>query len=110
MKVEFRASSVATDLVHVVDDDPAMRDSLAFLIGLGGFETRLYASGADLLARLPKPATGCVLADLRMPGIDGLELLRRLLHRDRGARCRQAWRCASPPYLACRGATACHRN
>ncbi|WP_342152804.1 response regulator [Methylorubrum sp. SB2] len=69
---------MTADLVHVVDDDPAMRDSLAFLIGLGGFETRLYASGADLLARLPKPAMGCVLADLRMPGIDGLELLRRL--------------------------------
>ncbi len=69
---------MTADLVHVVDDDAAMRDSLAFLIGIAGFETRLYESGTDLLAQLPRPATGCVLADIRMPGIDGLELLRRL--------------------------------
>ncbi len=65
-------------LVHVVDDDPAMRDSVAFLLDAAGFEARLYEAGTELLERLPKPATGCVLTDIRMPGIDGLELLRRL--------------------------------
>ncbi|WP_342108685.1 response regulator FixJ [Methylobacterium sp. SI9] len=69
---------MATDLVHVVDDDLAMRDSLGFLLGTGGFEVRLYEAGADLLDALSKPAAGCVLTDIRMPGIDGLELLRRL--------------------------------
>ena len=65
-------------LVHVVDDDPAMRDSLAFLLDTSGFEARLYEAGTELLERLPRPATGCVLTDIRMPDIDGLELLRRL--------------------------------
>ncbi|MEE7462913.1 DNA-binding response regulator [Methylobacterium fujisawaense] len=69
---------MATDVVHVVDDDPAMRDSLGFLLGTEGFEVRLYGAGADLLDGLKKPAAGCVLTDIRMPGIDGLELLRRL--------------------------------
>lgn len=69
---------MAASLVHVVDDDPAMRDSVAFLLETAGFEARLYEAGTDLLDRLPKPASGCILTDIRMPGIDGLELLRRL--------------------------------
>lgn len=69
---------MATDLVHVVDDDAAVRDSVAFLLGTDGFEVRLYEAGAELLDRLAKPAFGAVLTDIRMPGIDGLELLRRL--------------------------------
>ncbi|MBE7196527.1 response regulator FixJ [Methylobacterium sp. A49B] len=69
---------MASDLVHVVDDDPAMRDSVGFLLGTEGFEVRLYEAGADLLDGLAKPSAGCVLTDIRMPGIDGLELLRRL--------------------------------
>ena len=66
------------DLVHVVEDDPAMRDSVAFLLDASGFEVALYAAGTDLLDRLAAPARGCVLTDIRMPGLDGLELLRRL--------------------------------
>ena len=65
-------------LVHVVDDDPAMRDSVGFLLDTAGFEIALYEAGADLLDRLVAPASGCVLTDIRMPGVDGLELLRRL--------------------------------
>ncbi len=69
---------MAADLVHVVDDDRAMRDSLGFLLGTAGFEVALYETGANLLDELDKPERGCVLSDIRMPGIDGLELLRRL--------------------------------
>ena len=65
-------------LVHVVDDDPAMRDSVGFLLDTAGFEVALYEAGTNLLDTLVKPARGCVLADIRMPGVDGLELLRRL--------------------------------
>ncbi len=69
---------MAPDVVHVVDDDAGVRDSVAFLLGTDGFEVRLYEAGAELLDRLAKPAFGAVLTDIRMPGIDGLELLRRL--------------------------------
>ncbi len=65
-------------LVHVVDDDPAMRDSVGFLLGTEGFEVRLYETATDFLRRLVEPAAGCVLTDIRMPGLNGLELLRRL--------------------------------
>lgn len=65
-------------LVHVVDDDPAMRDSLGFLLDTAGFAVVLYENGASLLERPAALASGCILTDIRMPGIDGLELLRRL--------------------------------
>ncbi|AWB23075.1 DNA-binding response regulator [Methylobacterium currus] len=69
---------MAAELVHVVDDDPAMRDSLAFLLETSGFGVRLYETGTDLLASAATLASGCVLTDIRMPGIDGLDLIRRL--------------------------------
>ncbi len=75
------ADPKTADLVHVVDDDPAMRDSLAFLLDTAGYAVRLYATGLELLDRLARfaaPVSGCVLTDIRMPGIDGLTLLRRL--------------------------------
>lgn len=69
---------MAHSLVHVVDDDPAMRDSVGFLLDTAGFEVALYQDGTRLLDTLVKPARGCVLTDIRMPDVDGLELLRRL--------------------------------
>jgi len=68
----------ADKTVHVIDDDEAMRDSLAFLLDVQGFETRLYESAAAFLAVLPDIAGGCVLTDVRMPGMSGLDLVRRL--------------------------------
>ena len=69
---------MVASLVHVVDDDPAMRDSVGFLLDTAGFQVALYEAGTSLLAALVKPARGCVLTDIRMPDVDGLELLRRL--------------------------------
>ncbi|GJE39351.1 response regulator FixJ [Methylobacterium persicinum] len=65
-------------LVHVVDDDPAMRESLAFLLTTAGYEVRVYETAIDFLDRLDETVSGCVLADIRMPGLDGMTLLRRL--------------------------------
>ena len=64
--------------VYVIDDDSAMRDSLDFLLGSAGFSVQLFESAEIFLNELPGLEVGCVLTDVRMPGIDGIELLRQL--------------------------------
>ncbi len=66
-------------LVHVVDDDPAVRDSLALLLQSAGISVRVYASAAALLNVASKLDAGCVLTDVRMPEMDGLTLQRKLI-------------------------------
>jgi two-component system response regulator FixJ len=68
----------SSDKVCVIDDDPAMRDSLDFLLGSAGFSVQLFDSAQTFLDQLPGMAVGCVVTDVRMPGIDGIELLRQL--------------------------------
>lgn len=67
-----------SQIVHVIDDDEAMRDSLSFLLDIQGFETRVYESAIAFLEALPDLAGGCVLTDVRMPGLSGLELIETL--------------------------------
>ena len=64
--------------VYVIDDDAAMRDSLDFLLGSADFTVTLFESAQNFLEALPGIDFGCVLSDVRMPGIDGIELLKRL--------------------------------
>jgi two-component system response regulator FixJ len=64
--------------VYVIDDDAAMRDSLDFLLGSAGLNVRLFDSAQIFLNELPDLAFGCVVTDIRMPGVDGIELLRQL--------------------------------
>ncbi len=68
----------AGGVVHVVDDDAAVRDSLACLLDSAGFAVQAHASAEHLLAGAAALAPGCVLTDVRMPGLDGLGLQRRL--------------------------------
>ncbi len=63
-------------LVHVVEDDVSVRDSLTWLFEGEGFEVRAYESALQLLALARPPMRGVVLLDLRMPGMTGLDLLR----------------------------------
>ena len=65
-------------VVHVIDDDDAARASLAFLLGTAQFVVRAYESAKAFLDAIPGVEAGCVITDVRMPEIDGLELLRRL--------------------------------
>jgi two-component system response regulator FixJ len=68
-----------TDIVvHVVDDEEAVRNSLAFLLGTSGFAVRTHASAMAFLEVAGSIRNGCLVTDLRMPDIDGVELLRRL--------------------------------
>ena len=59
-------------IVHIVDDDNAVRDSLSLLLSLRGYATRAYSSGDEFLAAVDAAMPGCVLLDLRMPGTEGL--------------------------------------
>jgi two-component system response regulator FixJ len=67
-----------TAKVYVIDDDAAMRDSLNFLLDSSGFEITLFETAQNFLNALPGLAFGCVVSDVRMPGIDGIELLKRM--------------------------------
>jgi two-component system response regulator FixJ len=64
--------------VYVIDDDEAMRDSLNFLLESAGFQVRLFETAQNFLDALPGLAFGCVVSDVRMPGVDGIELLKRM--------------------------------
>ena len=64
--------------VSVIDDDDAARDSLAFLLESAGIPTRVYGSAVDFLAALADEGSACIITDVRMPGMTGTELLRRL--------------------------------
>ena len=68
--------------VYVIDDDEAMRESLNFLLVSTGFDVVLFESAQIFLDALPDLAFGCVLSDVRMPGIDGIELLKRMKARN----------------------------
>lgn len=65
-------------LVHVIDDDEAMRDSLRFLLKSAKLDVETYDSAMAFLEALPKIRGGCVVTDVRMPGLSGIELLRKL--------------------------------
>jgi two-component system response regulator FixJ len=67
-----------TRLVHVVDNDPAVRRSLERLLQTAGFKTAIYETPFALLETIPELTEGCILLDVRMPGMDGVELQRQL--------------------------------
>ena len=68
-----------SDFVHVVDDDEAARESLAFLLESAGMPNQTYASAELFFAALSGVGSGCVVTDVRMPGMSGLDLLGRLV-------------------------------
>jgi len=67
-----------TAVVHVIGDDEGVRQSLVFLLGTAGLEVRTYDSATAFLDALPNVVAGCVITDVRMPVVSGIELLRRL--------------------------------
>jgi two-component system response regulator FixJ len=68
-----------TRRIYIVDDDDALRQSVEVLLDVaGGFVTRSFASGEAFLDQVPHMEAGCVLLDLNMPGLNGLEVLHRL--------------------------------
>lgn len=68
----------AKPTIHIVDDDEAIRRSLSFMLKTAGYPVQLYADGESFLKAADHIEEGCVLLDVRMPGIDGMEVQRRL--------------------------------
>ncbi|HVU31283.1 MAG TPA: response regulator transcription factor [Sphingomicrobium sp.] len=68
-------------LIHLVDDDAAIRRSVGFMLKTSGHQVRSYESGEELLKNLKQLEQGCVLLDIRMPGMDGLEVQQALQER-----------------------------
>lgn len=65
-------------IVHLVDDDASVRRSVGFMLKTSGFQVQTYESGAELLKNGAQLEPGCILLDIRMPGMDGLEVQQAL--------------------------------
>ena len=72
------APSSLSPLIHLIDDDAAVRDSLALLIATVGLRVTAWADPLDFLARFDRQAIGAIVLDVRMPGLGGLAVLERL--------------------------------
>ena len=62
-------------MVHVIDDDDDVRDSVRLFLTTEGFDVRTYASAIDFLAKMNPNEWGCVVTDVRMPGMSGIDFL-----------------------------------
>jgi two-component system, LuxR family, response regulator FixJ len=71
-------TAAAKRVVHIIDDDEALRESLAFLLRTAKLEVRSFESAKAFLDGLPDGSLGCVITDVRMPDMSGIDLLRRL--------------------------------
>jgi two-component system, LuxR family, response regulator FixJ len=65
-------------VIHVIDDDAAIRDSLAFLLDVNGFQPQVFESSSAFLAKTASDVPACIVSDIRMPGMNGIELVRKL--------------------------------
>ncbi len=64
--------------IYIIDDDKGMRDSLTWLVRSSGYESAAFENAESFLNNIPEQALGCVIADIRMPGLSGLELYQKL--------------------------------
>jgi FixJ family two-component response regulator len=72
--------SLSTPVIHIVDDDASFLVAVSRLLRASGFAVKTFSSAAEFLAQLGADTQGCVIADLQMPGLSGLELQDALAH------------------------------
>ena len=69
--------------VHVIDDDPALLDSISMLLEASDLQPRPYRSADEFLAQKPETLQGCIVSDVCMPGMSGMDLMLRLTRSNR---------------------------
>ena len=74
------AVALAQSTVFVVDDDPEFRESVSLLLESVKLSAKVYASAEDFVAKYDPESAGCLVSDVRMPGMSGLELQRWMIH------------------------------
>jgi len=79
---EPQTQTLSAATVFIVDDDPAIRDSLMLMIGQENFVVKTYASAEAFLEASQPACLGCIIIDIRMPGMDGMQLQEALSHRN----------------------------
>jgi RNA polymerase sigma factor (sigma-70 family) len=84
MSTDVSHAALAGSAVYLVEDDRAVRESLELLLRLRGFIPKGFASGEEFLAYSALQRPACALLDVRLPGVDGLELQRQLRHKHPG--------------------------
>jgi two-component system response regulator FixJ len=72
---------MATPTVYIIDDQEPVREALAEMLRVFGYQVETHASADAFLQARPRPSAGCIVADVRMPGMDGIELVRELARR-----------------------------
>ncbi len=65
-------------IIHIIDDDPAARDSLQFLLQASSLDVRIHESALSFLSNSDRKQSGCIVTDVKMPGMTGIDLLHRL--------------------------------
>ena len=88
MRADEKLSAVlemttAESLVFLIDDDPSVRKGVARLLRAAGYENEIFASASDFLTRPPHSGPSCVIVDVQMPGINGMDLQKELIQRRR---------------------------
>lgn len=76
-----RKTAHDTDVILIVDDDPALRSSLAFILQIEGYSARTFATAAELLDDPSLPTSGCLVVDQRLRDMTGLDLITQLRRR-----------------------------
>ncbi len=72
---------MAEDIIYIIDDSKDVRDSLAILLDVAGYTPKTFASALEFLKAVQPDWTGCIVADVRMPGMTGIEMQKELLLR-----------------------------
>lgn len=72
---------MSTQTIFIIDDQPSVREALGEMLTVFGYRTELYESADSFLSKNESPSSGCAIADVKMPGMDGVEFVRELVRR-----------------------------